>query len=279
MSHHVKCAPGVFCLLLAGCSPSSPPSVPDGRSELDAVRLDAPSAPTPDGAVPPDGRPAVETTSPETRPVLGCAPAVQVQDEAGLLGLLSQLGYISIGRSTHQRPLLTADVQLAGPVVVGGAKVAVPQTCLQENGCRHQVAFRIPHPIPGATCSQPDEVFTSLGLCGEIRLENVTVRFSGIYLETHPAAWNFVPLVDVVPECAAPCAEGEFRCSANSTCWNVFDEYCRLCLQNSPKTCACRTLEGPLPDYSTCQVWCSGDTVATAKCIAGTCEVPPACQQ
>jgi hypothetical protein len=77
-------------------------------------------------------------------------------------------------------------------------------------------------------------------------------------------------VVEVLPPCAQPCAEGEVACEANHTCFGSAIEHCYSCLAGSAEQCACWDGSAFVADGTTCSMMV-GNTGCSGECQGGVC--------
>lgn len=90
-------------------------------------------------------------------------------------------------------------------------------------------------------------------------------------LDTHPGRYNFVPIVEVLAACAAPCGATELACEATHTCWSDARDHCAYCLGGDNDACACWNGTGFEDDDTPCEVAVSGDVYMPGTCQSGVC--------
>lgn len=257
-----------------GCSSTSTLNVdaqpePDGPSAPDGPAADLP-------AVQPDG-PAADLPAKkdyllaDAPPQQPCEPAVEVSTEAQLVAQLEALTWQWVGPYSSTPLVVSDDVKVIGEVLVDAAKLTVPANCAGRSDCRHEVAFIVPQGMAGVTCKATVDVVW-FQACRELSLKDTTLRFLAMMQDTHPSTWNFVPLIQLKPDCAAPCAADTFRCGTNNLCYASFESHCQLCLGLDKQICPCLTPDGPVDDGTDCNFMVSGDVVCQGKCEDGFCE-------
>ena len=165
----------------------------------------------------------------------------------------------------------STDLTVTGTVTLGGDQLAIPSTCGAD--CRQKIVFRIDPAATGVTCNEPEQFF-DFTACGSITLADTTVRVRAELLDVHPSAFgNFMPLVDVLGACTAPCGGDRLACEANHTCWSSVRDHCAYCLNGTNEECACWTGDAFEPDGAACEMFVSGDLIASGTCHAGACVV------
>jgi hypothetical protein len=262
------------CSLVAGCDDGQTNPILDASTSTDGtvvhadngVDLNAPADMV--ATLDRGGDPDQQTDAPVAVP---CKPPTAVQSEADLIAALNALPWQGIGPYSSKVLQVSDDFQFTTEVTLDAAKVAVPSSCMNASDCRHEVAFQLPNNLAGATCKTK----VSAGVieaCKVIAIKSTTVRFRANFIDTHPSQYNFVPLIRIVPECNAPCAQGEIRCLATNTCWASFLSYCKLCLAKDNQACPCLTEQGPKAEGTSCYFMVSGDVVCEGECKDGVCE-------
>jgi hypothetical protein len=196
---------------------------------------------------------------------------IRVRTKKELLAVLAKLRWNMVGPYSSKHPALSPDVRVIGTITLLPGDVPVPDLCGKRDDCRQSVAVDLTRQgVQGVACTRKEKVLWH-DVCGEVTFSDTTIRFQGVMTDTHPARWNFIPLLHVLPAASAPCAKGEFRCPADMTCLRSYSEYCRLCLGLAKETCACRGPKGPLPDGSECSYMISGDVIGLGACVKGEC--------
>lgn len=235
-----------------------------------------------DGAPPPsDGRAADQGDLASDGPLFDgaladaagpyqCAAPRAVNSKAELQQVLATLTWEMVGSYTTRTLAVSDDVALSRELLLESADVAVPATCTARQDCQHSVSFVINTNAAGAQCTKRQAGEVPSDRCVGLRLAPGRYRFRATLQDIHPSAYNFTPMLTVLPSCEAPCAA--FSCAANKTCWSTFGAYCRLCLNKPLQTCACLEAQGPLPNETDCYFPASGDVMCQGKCRSGFCE-------
>jgi hypothetical protein len=205
-------------------------------------------------------------------PPVGCAPAAQIAEASQLVTALDSLAWEFVGPYSSKLLAASDDFTISGEISVAGTQLAVPADCAGRTDCRHQVAFVLPKPLPGVTCTTPDnEVPYYSNPCAKLTISDATVRFQPMLADTHPSGYNNVPILTVLPACDAQCDEGEFRCNAVNLCYSYYETFCLLCLQKDKKTCPCVDETGVKPDGTQCTWMVSGDMACGGECDDAVC--------
>jgi hypothetical protein len=224
-----------------------------------------------DGPTVTDGSPADKGGKLDGPTPQECAAATKVSSATDLIAHLDTLTWEWVGPYSSTLLPVSDDIELSTKLTVEAKDIAVPADCLNRPDCRHQVTFMINSSMARVFCEEEEQVEFLSG-CAKLSLDTLTVRFRASLQDTHPSQYNFVPIIEVLPECNAPCSQGQFECEANHTCWGSFGAYCRLCLAADKQDCACLTAQGPKPDDADCEFMVSGDVMCSGKCKDGRCE-------
>jgi hypothetical protein len=164
---------------------------------------------------------------------------------------------------------VSPDAHVLGQVVLESELVPLPGKC---TSCLEKAYFVIVDSISGVTCERSENV-SNIKACSRVRFADATVRFRGVIKDVaFPTTWLSAPLVEIVSSCSAACGSGELRCEATSTCWKVFDDYCRFCLAGTTRVCSCYSSVGKRLDQSPCDYFVSEDQVCSGYCANGTCQ-------
>lgn len=212
----------------------------------------------------------IETLSNATSsPELASTEILQLNE---MQNLISGLNWTYSGGYTSLQVPLSGDLKTNEAMTLTAADIQTPAICLERSDCRNQVAIQISNQLPTLSCLQIDQVFSG-EFCSMVSIPaGARFRLRGILYDTHPAQWNFIPILQILPASDVPCLEGEFRCEVDRTCFAGFDDYCRTCLGLEKERCTCQSPQGDLPDGTKCQYWVSGDVLQSGQCQAGVCE-------
>ena len=216
---------------------------------------------------PPDGPalPAFAAPCPAT----ACAEGPSISSAAALVSEIeSHARWPAFAPYTTGCLPASDDLHVTGTITVQPDAVTPPADC--QTGCRQQVMFRLDDAPPGVTCDAPEDYF-DYTLCGGITVTDATLRFRVVEQDVHPAWPSAIPIVDILPACATPCAAGEFACDATHTCWASARDQCAYCLGGTNEACACWTGSAFAADGTSCELWPSNDTIVSGTCHAGTC--------
>jgi hypothetical protein len=227
-------------------------------------------------------QPAATVTQPletEVLPTNTRTAYTVIQASAELLASIAASEWTASGGYTSSLPSVSPDYQAGEAFVLSAAEIQVPPSCQARSvptspgsNCRNAVAVQLSNQLPAITCLQTEQVLWG-EYCAQVSIPaGAAFRFRGVLLDTHPAQWNYIPVLELLPPSDAPCLEGEFRCAVDQTCFAGFDGYCRSCLGLEKERCACQSPQGDLPDGSACQYWLSGDVLMSGKCQAGVCK-------
>lgn len=211
------------------------------------------------------------TTTTTTLPPPVCPDPVSVDSAEGLVAALAALSWEGSGAYTSGPLPITPDLVVVGTVVLDAAALPIPANCLERADCRPEGAFSTRMALPGAVLDGEAGLDCGSG-AARLTLTDATVRLRPLLRDTHPCRYNFVPLVQVVPPCGSPCAEGQALCPADGVCYEVGTGFCQACEGGSKEACACRGPEGPLEEGASCSYWQSGDVRCDGTCRQGTCD-------
>lgn len=214
---------------------------------------------------------STQSVSHESGEEITCPQPQEIQTGYQINKILASLEWTPAGEYSS-RPLgITADIRFPKPVTLNPGDIQPPQRCLDRPDCRHTVVLDMSRWVEGANCLEEEPVLW-LNSCKVVEFEQDTVlRFRVKLLDTHPGEWNYIPTIELVPSCSTPCQSNQFRCALDNTCWDSFDQFCRICLGKEKEQCACQSPQGDLPDGSDCQYWISGDVLEAGKCASGWC--------
>jgi hypothetical protein len=220
-----------------------------------------------------DGGQASSTTS-STLPPLECPDPVTIASTEELVAVLAATSWENLGGYTSGPLPITPDLVVVGTVVLEAADLPIPQTCLDRSDCSRKGGFRIGVPVAGVLAEGEAEGSCITGFA-RLTFSDVTFRLRPVLYDTHPCAYNFVPLVAVVGACGAPCREGQLLCPVDGVCYEAGSAFCRLCEGATKESCACRGAQGPLAEGASCTYWQSGDVECVGACRQGVCEAEP----
>ncbi|MBU1494183.1 MAG: hypothetical protein KJ956_09465 [Actinobacteria bacterium] len=196
-----------------------------------------------------------------------CPDPIEVSTVAGLIDVLAAVTWDWVGPYSSGSTPPSADLLVVGEITIDGAQVPLPEDCLGREDCRHTAVFSASR--EGAVVAGGDNWFEGES---SLTLADTTVRVSAAMMDTHPGPYNFIPLITVIGPCGEACAVGQLACQADLSCYGDFDTFCRRCQNGSAEECACRDVEGPLPDGTTCDYWVSGDVIEVGTCRSGRCQ-------
>lgn len=199
--------------------------------------------------------------------VASCPDAVEVASSEDFLRLLEAAEWDWVGPYSSGSVPPIGDITVLGTVTVTGDQIPLPQDCLDREDCRHAAVFSAS--VAGVMVEGGEDWFE-----GHTRLTitDTTVTLSPSLMDTHPGPFNFVPLVTVGGPCGEPCNPGQLACQADQSCYGSFDSFCRRCEGRPADECACRDLDGPIEDGSSCEYFLSGDQIVVGTCRSGRCE-------
>ena len=212
---------------------------------------------------------------PAACPEQACQPGATVSSADELALLINFTPTVSDARYTTGCRPASSDVAVQGTITLRSSDVAVPSGC-EAPGCRPQVMFRLSDAPGGAspagtTCLDPEHWF-DFTVCGGVTIADTTVRLRSLLRDVHPGTPGYVPIVEIVPACAAPCAEGQLACAATHTCWQNARDYCAYCLGGDNDQCACWNGTAPTADGAACSFYVTGDIAELGTCVAGRCD-------
>jgi hypothetical protein len=195
-----------------------------------------------------------------------------VTTREGLLGVLSQIEFGSVGPYTSAHLPISKDIQVRGTVSLTSSDVPVPATCQSRDDCQHAVVFDHGVGIAGVVFAARDaDAGWAPGYPG-VTLTDTTIRLRPLLEDYHPWRYNFIPVVSVMPPCTSPCSASARKCPWDGVCYGE-QQYCRLCEALSNEVCACRTLGGTtIADGGACSFMVSGDVRCQGHCVAGRCQ-------
>ena len=198
--------------------------------------------------------------------------STEIQQTTELLTLISTVEWTPSGGYTSLRAPVSGDFQVRQALTLSAAELQVPSTCMERPDCRHAVAIWLHSQLQGVACLQTENVLGG-EYCANVSFpEGVVFRLRGLMRDMHPSQWNYIPVLEILPASDVPCLEGEFRCTADNTCFANYVGYCQDCQGLEKERCACQSPQGDLPDGSECQYWVSGDVLEAGKCRAGVCK-------
>jgi hypothetical protein len=198
--------------------------------------------------------------------------STEVRQPADLLNIISGLDWTYSGGYTSLPAPVSGDLEVPQALTLTAAEIQAPASCLDRPDCRHAVAIELSKQLPAISCRLTEQVLGG-DYCAAVDIPaGSRFRLRGILYDTHPAQWNFISVLQILPASDVPCLADELRCAADSTCFTGFDEYCRSCLGLEKERCACQSPEGSLPEGSDCQYWVSGDVLQSGKCRQGVCK-------
>jgi len=199
-------------------------------------------------------------------------PALQISEKDELLDLISGLEWRSEGGYTQGLPQVSHDMVVSATIMLNAQDIAPPKSCLERPDCRQIVAIAIPDEIEGVLCASTETVLGK-EYCSWVNFSQAAkFRTRPKLVDMHPSEWNYIPVLEIISSSDTPCAQSEFRCEIDNTCWASFDSYCRLCVGMDKERCACQSTLGKLTDGSDCQYWMSGDVIFSGKCQVGVCK-------
>lgn len=208
-----------------------------------------------------------------TLPDLECPEARPVADSQDLLDELALLPWEGWGLySSGVRPV-TVDLVITGTVVLDASAVPAPENCLNRPDCSPQAGLVLGPAVTGVV-GEGDAYLECADSYARLVFTDTTVRLRPYLRDTHPCAFNYVPMVEVLPPCGAPCGAGQGLCPVDGVCYALGDAFCRSCEGGTKEECACRGPEGPLEEGASCSYWQSGDMKCEGRCRAGACDTP-----
>jgi len=213
---------------------------------------------------------STSTTATTTLPPLECPAPVAISTPEDLVGVLVALPWEGAGGYTSGPLPITPDLVVTGTVVLEAAGLPIPPNCLGRRDCSPDGGFWADASLAGVT-AEGDAGLTCASAAARLTLTDTTVRLRPFLRDTHPCAFNFVPLVQVEPPCGTPCGAGASLCPVDGVCYAEGDRFCRLCESGTKEACACRGPQGPLPEGSSCSYWESGDVLCEGSCRQGEC--------
>lgn len=215
--------------------------------------------------------PGTATATQESMVEMNCPPPQEIQSSDQITEILHSLEWTPAGEYSSNPLGITTDIRFSQPVSLNLGDIQPPANCLERPDCRHAVVLDMSRWVDGANCLEEEPVLW-MNTCKVVEVKQDTVlRFRAKLLDTHPGEWNYVPTIEFVPSCSTPCQSNQFRCALDNTCWDSFDQFCRLCLGKEKEQCACQSSQGDLPNGSDCQYWISGDVLEAGKCTSGWC--------
>ena len=214
------------------------------------------------------------TTTTVTVPGLDCPePRVIVVVEE-LLDELLFMEWRGLGPYTSGVLPVTADLVITGTLAIDASALPVPGRCAQRSDCAPQAGLILNESVAGAV-GEGDANLECGESYGRIVLTDTTVRLRPYLRDTHPCRYNATPMVEVLPACGTPCAEGQQLCPADGVCYEQGMAYCQACEGGSKEACACRGPEGPRTEGAACSYWQSGDVQCIGTCREGACDTGP----
>lgn len=211
----------------------------------------------------------------EKQDVLVCGEQQALAAPIQVNELASSLGWTWIGPYASTNIPVTVDLQVEGTLELFSTDLPVPDQCLNRIDCRHEVSFYIrPNDeVNGAMLTgQTDEELPWLKDQFGLTLTDTTVRLRFVVFDTHPEAYNFVPMVQVLPACATTCGENQQECPIDRACYStISSEYCRLCETKTKEECGCWEPTGMAADNTECSYMVSGDVMCGGICESGVC--------
>jgi hypothetical protein len=199
-----------------------------------------------------------------------CTMAATVSSAAYLEEAIAEgAAWTPHGKNTDGCLPASGNIVVTGATTVNGADLARPATCTTY--CGPEVAFRIRGTVPGVTCIDPEYFFDFMA-CGSIEVTDATIRVRTVLEDITPGVYSAQALVEVLPACEQPCADGELRCEATNTCWSSERDYCAYCLGGDTEVCACWNSDGFADDGTDCSYCASGHVTVGGTCNAGVCE-------
>ncbi|MBN2113633.1 MAG: hypothetical protein JW785_05835 [Acidimicrobiia bacterium] len=208
-----------------------------------------------------------------TLPDLECPEARPVIDSQDLIDELALLTWEGWGPYSSGVKPVTADLVITGTVALNASALPVPENCLSRPDCSPQAGLVL-HPGVAGAVGEGDAYIECADSYARIVLTDTTVRLRPYLRDTHPCAFNYVPMVEVLPPCGTPCSEGQGLCPVDGVCYSLGDAFCRLCEGGTKEECACRGPEGPLEEGAPCSYWQSGDMKCEGRCRSGACDTP-----
>jgi len=161
-------------------------------------------------------------------------------------------------------------LRATGTVELTSNSIQPPESCRSKSGCRPEVTFVISREAAGVTCTEAAAGWPSS--CSKVTITDADVRIRPLVRDTHPGMWSYEPVIEILPPCTQPCAEGQFKCEATQLCWDSAGSYCAHCLNGDPAVCACWNGTAFEANGTTCSYPVSGDALCGGTCIAGVCE-------
>jgi hypothetical protein len=211
---------------------------------------------------------AITTTT--TLPPLDCPDPVVVSSTEDLVAALAALPWEGAGAYTSGPLPITPDLVVSGTVVLEAGQLPIPATCLGRSDCSPRGGFWAGS-VAGVVVEGHADV-TCLSAASRLTLTGTTVRLRPLLSDTHPCAFNYVPVVQVKPPCGTPCSSDQAMCPADGVCYARGTTYCQSCEGGSKEACACRGPGGPLEEGASCSYWESGDVRCDGICRQGTCD-------
>jgi hypothetical protein len=184
-----------------------------------------------------------------------------IYDSDQLLTILNSLQYSYIGPYSSEQLSITENIQIVGRVTIAPEEIEAPNECIDQDDCRHQVSFAVRYDAEGISLSPVSSTLT---------LTNVRLRFRPLLVDVHPSGYNFIPVIYLMPPSDYECKG--LRCDIDQVCYSSFAEYCQHCLTLSHPECVCRHGEETIsPDGTYCEIFLSGDMIASGECQNGVC--------
>jgi hypothetical protein len=203
-----------------------------------------------------------------------CMMGPTVSAAGTLVAIIEATTWAPVGRHTSGCLSASADIAIEGALTLRSEDVAVPGWCSARNDCRNQVMFRVRGQAAGVTCLDP-EIWFDFTMCAGVALADTTIRLRTLQQDVHPShVGNFIPLVEVLPPCAASCAAQEVSCEATHTCWGSVADHCAHCLGGSRAVCACWDGSSFKADGTPCTYFAGNDIGVLGQCRAGVCQRP-----